>query len=576
MKTFIRIDGSAGEVMPIFAREAVEREASSIKADAAAEIVAAKTPLLLPAHAQSSDELVLISNNDVWEAETVQRWPGALKRLNFDDVLASPEVVFKVGGATFGENPVSAKKIVAVTSCPTGIAHTFMAAEGLTEAAKALGYNIRVETQGSVGAGTPLSAQEIADADLVIIAADREVDRSRFTGKKVFSSGTKPAINDGQNLIKQAFEKAKIQTGDASANEAATEEKKSGVATVYKHLMTGISFMLPFVVAGGLLIAISFALGGIDVTNAEGTFAYSLFKIGGTGLGLMVPILAGFIAYSIADRPGIAPGTIGGMLALQLSSGFLGGIVAGFIAGYAVLFLVKYLKMPKSLQGLMPVLVLPLLGTIITGLLMVYVIGTPVAFVFEHLQQWLKGLQGANAFAVGLLLGGMMALDMGGPVNKAAYGTSVALVGSGIYGPMAATMIAGMTPPMALALASWLFPHRFTEDERNSKLSTFILGLAFISEGAIPFAARDPLRVIPSLVIGSAVAGGIAMGVGTGFKAPHGGLFAILIPGVTVNSHFSGYIIPIATVLLALAAGTIISALIVGVWKKPVQKPAAA
>lgn len=568
------IDGAAGEVHTLLAREVLQKAAEDKGEALSLEIVDPDAKPRVPKDGKG-DFLLLVSNRADWQKDHFARQDGQMKKITFEELFKNPAAAFpdfkrkdEVSKTDRKEGAGAAKdrnlKIVAVTSCPTGIAHTFMAAEGLTGAGKALGHEIRVETQGSVGAGTPLTAKEIANADLVIIAADREVDRSRFAGKRVFSCPTKPAINDGEALIKKAIQSAEVQKQNAADN--AAEEATESAGGVYKHLMTGVSFMLPFVVAGGLLMALAFAVGGLDAEHADGTFAKTLFGIGKFGgLFLMVPVLAGFIAYSIADRPGIAPGMIGGLLAQNIGAGFIGGIFAGFIAGYLVQLTIKVVKLPKSLQGLMPVLILPLIVTLITGLLMVYVVGPPVAVLLSLLIEWLKGLQGTNAYLLGAVIGGMMAVDMGGPVNKAAYATSVALIAEGVYEPMAATMIAGMTPPMALALAAWLFPNRFTADERASKVSIFILGLVFISEGAIPFAARDPLRVIPSLVIGSAVAGAIALGLGTGLKGPHGGIFLAFIPGVVIN--YVGY-------FAALIAGTIVTTIALGILKKPAVKVA--
>lgn len=399
---------------------------------------------------------------------------------------------------------------------------------------------------------------------MVIIAADREVDRARFAGKRVLASNTKPAITGGAALIEKALAEAKVQGGEASATPAAGAATER--AGPYKHLMTGVSFMLPFVVAGGLLIALAFALGGIHANDeaAKGTLAYALFTIGAkAGFALMVPALAGYIAYSVADRPGIAPGMIGGMLASSLGAGFLGGIVAGFIAGYGVDALNRVIRLPKNLQGLKPVLILPLLGTLLTGLLMIYAVGTPVAAVLSFLTEWLRGMQGSNAMLLGLILGGMMAFDMGGPVNKAAYAFSVGLVASQVYTPMAATMAAGMTPPLAIALATRLFANRFTADEREAGAAAAVLGLAFISEGAIPFAARDPFRVIPSLMAGSAIAGAISMVAGVELRVPHGGIFVLPIPGAV--THLAAYV-------GALVAGVVVSAVLVGILKRPMAQ----
>ncbi|MGG3815663.1 fructose-specific PTS transporter subunit EIIC, partial [Methylorubrum rhodesianum] len=387
----------------------------------------------------------------------------------FDRLITGAEAPSPAAGAAAGP-----KKIAAITSCPTGIAHTFMAAEGIQAAAQALGHEVRVETQGSVGARDALTAPEIAAADIVLIAADTGVDRARFAGKRVYATNTKAAIRDGKGLIATALAEAQMQpaggteaTADGPARPAAAEAK----AGAYKHLMTGVSFMLPFVVAGGMLIALAFAVGGIDAMKPEnaGTLGYALGEIGAkAAFALIVPALAGYIAYSIADRPGIAPGMIGGMLAANLQAGFLGGIAAGFIAGYTTSFLNKHIRLHRNLEGLKPVLILPLLATAITGLLMIYVVGMPVAAVLAALTEWLKGMQGASALVLGLVLGGMMAVDMGGPINKAAYASAAALLSSGVDAPMAAVMLGGMTPPLGIALATRLFPTRFTAPEREA------------------------------------------------------------------------------------------------------------
>jgi PTS system fructose-specific IIC component len=472
-----------------------------------------------------------------------------------EDILSDASAV--LARATIGDAAGQAKKIVAITSCPTGIAHTFMAAEGLQQAAPALGYSIRVETQGSVGAQTPLTAAEIAQADLVLIAADKQVELARFAGKMVFQSGTKAAINDGKGLIARAFAEAKLQGG------AAQVPKETGQKVgPYKHLMSGVSFMIPFVTAGGLLIALAFAFGGIYATDPSHahTFAGALFEIGAKGaFTLFVPILGGYIAYSIADRPGLAPGMVGGLLASLLGAGFLGAIAAGFIAGYGTSFLNRAIRLPRSLEGLKPVLILPLLGTLLTGLLMIYVVGTPVAEVLAFLTNFLKSMQGSSAILLGLLLGAMMAFDMGGPVNKAAYAFSVGLLSASVYTPMAAVMAAGMTPPLGIALATKLFPRRFSEMERESGTATGALGLSFITEGAIPFAARDPFRVIPCTVAGSAVAGAISMAAGVELKVPHGGIFVLPIPDAV--SHLGMYVV-------ALVVGTAITCGMLGVLKR--------
>ncbi|POZ61569.1 PTS fructose transporter subunit IIC [Chromobacterium alticapitis] len=482
--------------------------------------------------------------------------PLPLRSATLDQVLADPAAQLPSKAAA------KALSIVAITGCPTGIAHTFMAAEGLTQAAKALGHAIKVETQGSVGAQNALSAADIAAADLVIIAADTQVQLDRFAGKPLFKSGTKAAIADGQGLICRAQAEAQPWAADhaPAASSAAQEKAKDGP---YRHLMTGVSFMLPFVTAGGILIALAFALGGIYAFDDahKGTLAWSLFQIGAkSAFALMVPILAGYIAYSIADRPGIAPGMVGGMLAASLGSGFLGGIIAGFIAGYGTRELNRRIQLGQHLDGLKPVLILPVLGSLLTGLLMIYVVGQPVAAVLSALTAALKGMQGSSALALGALLGAMMAFDMGGPVNKAAYAFATGLIASQVYTPMAAVMAAGMTPPLGIALATRVFRDRFTADEQEAGKAAGVLGLAFISEGAIPFAARDPLRVIPALMAGSALAGAVSMTMGVELKVPHGGVFVLPIPNAV--AHLGSY-------LAALAAGTALTALMLRMLKKP-------
>lgn len=554
------VEGGDNPVQAMLAAEALRQAARKGGRELTVEV---RTPrgVLHPLPAQpEADALLLVGDAAAPEALS------ALKpiRARVEDVLADAVAVLDRAWApnAHAATPAAstgAKRIVAITSCPTGIAHTFMAAEGLEGAAKALGHGIKVETQGSVGAQNTLTAEDIAAADLVLIAADTQVDLSRFGGKRVFLSGTKPAINDGKALVTRALAEATVQAGSAAAPAAG----KKQLTGPYKHLMTGVSFMLPFVVAGGLLVALAFAFGGIYAFDDahKGTFAGALFQIGGrAALALMVPALAGYIAYSIADRPGIAPGMIGGMIAGQLNAGFLGGIVAGFVAGYFVAWLNSNLKLPRTLEGLKPVLILPVIGALVTGLFMIYVAGGPVATALAALTEFLRGMQGSGAIALGLIIGAMMAFDMGGPVNKAAYAFSTGLIASEVYAPMAAAMAAGMTPPLGLALAAYLFRDRFTAEEREAAPAAGVLGLAFISEGAIPFAAKDPLRVIPSLVVGSAVAGALSMMVGAELRVPHGGIFVLPIPNAV--SHLLGYIV-------ALVAGTVVTALMLRILKKP-------
>lgn len=455
--------------------------------------------------------------------------------------------------------PSSTGFIVGITSCPTGIAHTFMAAEGLEAGADALGYGHKIETQGSVGAENPLSTDEIARADVVIIAADTNVDLSRFAGKRVYKTGTKPAIRDGIAVIQTALAEATVHIGEVSQRRS---EEKVGGNSFYKHLMTGVSHMLPLVVAGGLLIALAFAFGGIE---AKGPLAEALMTIGGGkgAFGLFVPILAGYIAYSVADRPGLAPGLVGGMMASHTGSGFLGGMAAGFLAGYFVKWLNETLKLPRTLEGLKPTLLLPLFGSLVTGLMMIFVIGKPVSAALEATTNWLTSLGNSSAGLLGALLGGMMAFDMGGPINKAAYTFGTGLLTNQVYAPIAAVMAAGMTPPLALFVATMLFKNRFTPDERDAGKAAGVLGLSFITEGAIPFAARDPLHVIPALVAGSATAGAISMAAGCLLRAPHGGVFVLLIPGAVTN---------LPMYIVAIISGTVVSAALLGVLKKPLPE----
>ncbi|MGY6085504.1 PTS fructose transporter subunit IIC [Stenotrophomonas sp. SM006] len=558
---------AAGErsIEAVLAAEALRRAARQQGAELAIEIRSDQgvTGALPATQAAAATQLLLVGDG---EADAARFGSAQIVRASLGEVLDDPLAVLAQLAATSGTAPAAdaSKHIVAVTSCPTGIAHTFMAAEGLQQAAKALGHAIRVETQGSVGAQDALSDEEVAAADLVLIAADREVDLSRFAGKRLFKSGTKPAINDGQNLIRKALAEASVQAGTAASGRTT---EKARVTGPYKHLMTGVSFMLPFVTAGGLLIALAFALGGIYAFDDahKGTLAWSLFQIGAkSGFMLMVPALAGYIAYSIADRPGIAPGMIGGLVAVNMDAGFIGGILAGFIAGYGVHWINRALRLPRSLEGLKPVLILPVLGTLLVGLLMMYVIGTPVAGLLAWLTDWLRGMQGSSAILLGLLLGGMMAVDMGGPVNKASYAFSTALISSQVYTPMAATMIGGMTPPLGIALATWLFSNRFTAEERGTAGAAGVLGLSFVTEGAIPYAARDPLRTIPALILGSAVAGAISMAAGVELKVPHGGVFVLPIPNAV--THLGVY-------LLALVAGVAVTAVALRVLKKPVTAP---
>lgn len=453
-------------------------------------------------------------------------------------------------------------RIVAVTACPTGIAHTYMAAEAFQMAAKEHGHTVKVETRGSVGVENELTAQDIREADVVIVAADTNVPMERFVGKKVLEAKVAEAIKNAAGLIASAEKAPVMKQALSESVEAIKAQRKSEASGAYKHLMTGVSFMIPFVTAGGILIALSFVF-GIEAFKEEGTLAAALMQIGGgSAFALMVPILAGYIAYSIADRPGIVPGMVGGMLAGAIGSGFLGGIIAGFLAGYTVDALKKAIKLPKSLAGLMPVLILPVLSTLVVGLMMIYVIGKPIAAVNSGLNGWLQAMSGANSVLLGLILGLMMAFDMGGPVNKAAYTFGVGTLAAGQPSMvMAAVMAAGMVPPLGLALATLLAKNKFSTEEKEAGKAAWALGISFITEGAIPFAAADPARVIPAIMAGSAVAGALSMLFGCGLAVPHGGVFVLFIPNAVTN---------LLMYIAAIAAGMVVSGGLITVLKKEV------
>lgn len=445
------------------------------------------------------------------------------------------------------ESASATKKIVAITACPTGVAHTFMAAEALEEEGKRRGHQIKVETRGSVGAKNQLTDQEIADADLVIIAADIEVPLDRFNGKKMYRTKTGPALKKTAEEMDKAFEQASVYQHSGSSSASSTTEEKKGA---YKHLMTGVSHMLPVVVAGGLIIALSFVF-GIEAFKEEGTLAAALMNIGGgSAFALMIPVLAGYIAFSIADRPGLAPGLVGGMLASSTGAGFLGGIAAGFIAGYAAKFLADKVKLPQSMEALKPILIIPFVATLFTGLVMIYIVGGPVSGIMSGLTDFLNNMGSDSAVLLGIILGAMMCFDLGGPVNKAAYAFGVGLLASQTYAPMAAIMAAGMTPALGMGLATFIAKNKFEQSEREAGKASFVLGLCFISEGAIPFAAKDPMRVIPSCMAGGALTGALSMLFGAKLMAPHGGLFVLLIPNA---------ISPVLMYLVAIAAGTAVT-----------------
>ena len=478
------------------------------------------------------------------------------------------------------KEPVEVKKddvfIVAVTACPTGIAHTYMAAEAIEKKAKELGYQVKVETRGSGGAKNVLTDDEIAKAAGVIVACDTNVPTDRFDGKKVIECQVSDGINKAEELIKR------IASGDApvfkasgkkEASHSSVGGKESVGHQIYKHLMNGVSHMLPFVVGGGILIAIAFLIDGfsVDLNSLPAdqranfgtiTQAAALFKgIGGTAFGFMLPILAGFIAMSIADRPGLAVGFVGGSIAANGTSGFLGALVAGFVAGYIVLLLKKvFSKLPESLDGMKPVLLYPLLGIFLVGVIMQFVVEPPIGALNTAINNGLNGLNGASAVVLGILLGGMMSVDMGGPVNKAAYVFGTASIAAGNYNIMAAVMIGGMVPPIAIAFATIFFKNKFTAEERKAGPTNFIMGLSFITEGAIPFAASDPLHVLPACVVGSAVAGGLSMAFGCTLMAPHGGIFVVPTIGNPLMY------------LVALVIGSFIACGLLGLLKKKVRE----
>ncbi|MFU0871116.1 PTS fructose transporter subunit IIBC [Kluyvera sichuanensis] len=452
------------------------------------------------------------------------------------------------------------KRIVAVTACPTGVAHTFMAAEAIETEAKKRGLWVKVETRGSVGAGNAITPEEVEQADLVIVAADIEVDLAKFAGKPMYRTTTGLALKKTAQELDKAMVEAKPYQPIGQSKSPADSAKKESGGGAYRHLLTGVSYMLPMVVAGGLCIALSFAF-GIKAFEVKGTLAAALMQIGGgSAFALMVPVLAGFIAFSIADRPGLTPGLIGGMLAVSGGSGFIGGIIAGFLAGYVAKLISTKLKLPPSMEALKPILIIPLVSSLIVGLAMIYLIGTPVAALLNWLTHWLQTMGTANAVLLGAILGAMMCTDMGGPVNKAAYAFGVGLLSTQTYAPMAAIMAAGMVPPLAMGIATLIARKKFDQGQREGGKAALVLGLCFISEGAIPFAARDPMRVLPCCIVGGAVTGAISMAVGAKLMAPHGGLFVLLIPGA---------ITPVVGYLVAIIVGTLVAGLSYAVLKRP-------
>ncbi|WP_243292311.1 PTS fructose transporter subunit IIABC [Bacillus sp. FJAT-47783] len=471
-------------------------------------------------------------------------------------------------GSKTENQPISQSNelILAVTACPTGIAHTYMAADSLKEKAKEMDVHLKVETNGSGGAKNVLTKEEIERAKAIIVAADKQVEMDRFKGKHVIEVPVSDGIRKPKELIEKALKQdAPIYQGDTLTNKQ-NESPRQQRSGIYKHLMNGVSNMLPFVVGGGILIAISFMFGIHSADPNDPTYnklAEALMTIGGgNAFGLMIPVLAGFIAMSIADRPGLAPGMVGGFMAAQGQAGFLGGLIAGFLAGYIVIGLKKaFSRLPEQIEGIKPVLLYPVFGIGLTGLIMFFIIIDPVASINLALKDWLNGLGTGNLVLLGLLLGGMMAVDMGGPVNKAAFTFGIAMIEAGNYMPHAAIMAGGMVPPLGIAIATFLFKKKFTTREREAGVTNIFLGLSFITEGAIPFAVADPLRVIPSLVIGSATAGALSMLFQIGLRAPHGGAFVI---GFVDGSPY--------LYALAILIGSIVTAILIGGLKKTVQE----
>ncbi|MFV0577147.1 MAG: fructose-specific PTS transporter subunit EIIC [Fusobacterium ulcerans] len=453
--------------------------------------------------------------------------------------------------------------VLAVTACPTGIAHTYMAADALIKKALAMGVNIKVETNGSTGVKNELTDEEIKNAKGIIVAADKNVEMDRFAGKHVEIVPVKEGIKNPEKLIKNAVtQNAPIYSAEGEKTSSSTRKEKSGF---YKHIMSGVSNMLPFVVGGGILIALSFMFGihaGDPNDPSFNPLAKMLSDIGGgNAFFLMVPVMAGFIGMSIADRPGFAPAMVGGLISLNNGGGFLGGLIGGFLGGYTVVLLKKvFNKLPNSLEGIKPVLLYPLFGIFITGALMYGVIIDPIAALNTGVTNFLETLGTGNLILLGAVLAGMMAVDMGGPVNKAAFTFGIATIAAGNYAPHAAVMAGGMVPPLGIAIATTLFKNKFSKDEREAGKVCYIMGLSFITEGAIPFAASDPVKVIPASIIGAAIAGGLSMFFGVLLPAPHGGIF--VFPVVTNPVMY----------LVSVIIGSLVTAFILGAWKKPVNE----
>ncbi len=552
MKTLLLTEGAQGQARSYLAKRMLES-------------VVAKQDIALVEAAQDAELIVVIGDEQpqdatlngkrlfVGSAEKAIREPEAF--LAQAKAEAQP---YQFANAAVAAPAKGQMRVVAVTACPTGVAHTFMAAEAIETEAKKRGWWVKVETRGSVGAGNEITPEEVAAADLVIVAADIEVDLNKFSGKPMYRTSTGLALKKTAQELDKAL--VESETFTAMKSTSSTSSKKKESAGAYRHLLTGVSYMLPMVVAGGLCIALSFVF-GIEAFKQQGTLAAALMQIGGgSAFALMVPVLAGYIAFSIADRPGLTPGLIGGMLAVSTGAGFLGGIIAGFLAGYVAKAISSKLHLPQSMEALKPILIIPLVASLITGLAMIYIVGKPVAAIMEGLTHWLQAMGTANAVILGAILGAMMCTDMGGPVNKAAYAFGVALLSTQTYAPMAAIMAAGMVPPLAMGFATLVARNKFAQSEREGGKAALVLGLCFISEGAIPFAARDPMRVLPCCIAGGALTGALSMFFGAKLMAPHGGLFVLLIPGA---------ITPVIQYLIAIVAGTLLAGGLYALLKRP-------
>lgn len=509
-------------------------------------------------------------------AKTVEKFLSVIDRAEAEkDAEEEKKNSADTKNAAEEKNTENGKLILAVTGCPNGIAHTYMAAENIEKKAKELGCRVKVETRGSGGAKNVLTKAEIAEAACIIVAADTQVPMDRFAGRPVIQCKVSDGISKAEELLDRALNgNVPLYQAKGSSQAADSEEESDSVGhQIYKHLMNGVSHMLPFVIGGGILIAIAFLIDGFavdlnslpfDERSNFGTITpmAAMFKsIGGVAFGFMLPILAGFIAMSIADRPGLAVGFVGGAIAANGTSGFLGALVAGFVAGYLVRLLKKlFEKLPEGLEGIKPMLLYPVIGIFLIGVIMTYVVEPPIGALNVMINNGLNSMNGAKAILLGALLGGMMSVDMGGPVNKAAYVFGTASIAAGNYNIMAAVMVGGMVPPLAIALATMFFKNKFTEEERKAGPTNIVMGLSFISEGAIPFAASDPLRVLPSCIIGSAVAGALSMAFNCTLMAPHGGIFVFLTVG-----HPLLY-------LISLAVGSVVGCVILGLLKKDVSK----